>query len=221
MIANRIFLGYPWNPYKTMWETLVADLHKQFPVHFLAIGREQGLPAGQLLVNIMTALDNSSAAIFDASTGNANVSLEYGYFRAKRGETNVYLFLDEDARVPAGHTPIISDLAGAVANKYRPTDNRLRTSVEAICERHPYVKRFVKFCRQRRYKGGTRKFLIRVIRKLDGRESVLRRELLDDLMHDTRKEEAYLDRYLKELHEAGLITITRGNEHSSRVHLSG
>lgn len=220
MIANRIFLGYPWNPYKTMWENLVADLHKRYLLHFLAIGRNPGQPATQLLTNIMKALDSSSMAIFDASTGNANVSLEYGYFRAARGEDNVYLFLDEDAKVPSGQTPIISDLAGAVANRYKPTDNRLRSAVEAICDAHPYMKRFSKFCRQRSYKGGTRKFLVRMLRHLDSRDSILRRELLDDLMHETRKTEAYLSKFLRELHEAGLITITRGNEYASRVHIT-
>lgn len=199
----------------------MASLHKRFPLHFLAIGREPGQPATQLLTNIMRGLDSSSMAWFDASTGNANVSLEYGYFRATRGEENAFLFLDEDAKVAAGQTPIISDLAGAVANRYKPTDNRLKHALDAICERHPYVKRFSKFCGQRRYKGGTRKFLVRMLRHLDGRGSVLRRELLDDLMHETKKTEAYLSKYLKELHTAGLITITRGNEYSSRVQISG
>ena len=221
IIANRVFLGYPWQPYKTMWENHVADLHKRYPLHFLAIGREPGQAATQLLTNIMRGLDSSSMALFDASTGNANVSLEYGYFRAARGEENVYLFVDEDAKIAAGQTPIISDLAGAVANRYRPTDNRLRHALEAICDRHPYIKRFTKFCGQRRYKGGTRKFLVRMIRHLDGRDSILRRELLDDLMHETKQPEAYLSKFLKDLHEAGLITITRGNEFSSRVHVSG
>ncbi|MCX7030683.1 MAG: hypothetical protein NTU62_11270 [Spirochaetes bacterium] len=219
-VPNRIFLGYPWNPYKPMWEAVVADLHKQYPVHFLAIGREQGQPAGQLLLKVMKGLDSSSAAIFDASTGNANVSLEYGFFRATRDEDNVFLFLDEDAKVPSG-SPIISDLAGSIANKYRPTDNRLKGIVKAICEQHSYVKRFNKFCRQRKYGGGTKRFLLRIIRHLDGRDSILRRELIDDLIHETKKDEKYLTQRIKDLHEGGLITITRGNEYSSRIHISG
>ena len=128
LIANRVFLGYPCQPYKTMWEDLVETLHKRYPLHFLAIGREPGQPVTQLLTNIMRGLDSSCMALFDASTGNANVSLEYGYFRAARGENNVFLFIDEDAKVPTGQTSIISDLAGAVANRYKPTDNRLRAA---------------------------------------------------------------------------------------------
>jgi hypothetical protein len=221
VIANRIFVGYPWDPYKTMWENLAADIHKRFAVHLLAVGRAKGQPATQLLTNIMNALDSSSVAMFDASTGNANVSLEYGYFRAARGEEAAFLFLDEDAKLPVGKTPIISDLAGAVANRYKPTDNRLREAVIALCDEHAYVRRFTKFCRQRKYKGGPRKFLVRMIRQLDGRDSILRREFLDDLVHETKKSEAHINKYLKELHEAGLLTVTRGNEHSSRIHVSG
>jgi hypothetical protein len=220
-VANRIFLGYPWNPYKLMWESTVYDLHKQYPVHFMAIGRESGQPANQLLSNIMKGLSTSSVAVFDASTGNPNVSLEYGYFRAIRGEDSAYLFLDEDAKVPTAQTAIISDLAGAVANKYRLTDNRLKLSMQSICDHHAYVKRFSKFCRTRRYKGGTIKFLIRIIRHLDGHDSILRRELIDDLIHETKQTEEYLTKFIKELHEGGLITITRGNEYSSRIQISG
>jgi hypothetical protein len=219
-IANRVFVGYPWNPYKHTWETLIKELHKRYPLHFLAIGREEGLPATQLLTKIMQALDSSSMALFDASTGNANVSLEYGYFRAKRGEGSALLFRDAGARVPADQAPIISDLAGAVSNIYRLTDNRLKTALLAFCERHAYVLRFNRFCRQRRYKGGTRRFLVRMIRRLDEQDSMLRREFLDALAHDTRKSEDYLEGYLHELHEAGLVTVTRGNARGSRVHIS-
>lgn len=220
-VANRVFVGYPWNPYKQLWERLIADMHKRYPLHFLAIGREPAQPASQLLTKIFNALETSSAAVFDASTGNANVSLEYGYFRATRGEEGAYLFLDEDARIPAGNTPIISDLAGTVANRYKPTDDRMVKALDHICKNHPYYKRFEKFCRQRRYKGGQRKFVIRVFRLLDGHESLLRRELLDDLMHQTGWEDHRIEVYIKALHEAGLITITRGNHNSSRVQISG
>jgi len=56
---------------------------------------------------------------------------------------------------------------------------------------------------------------------MDGRDSILRREFLDDLVHETNKSESHIGKYLKALHEAGLLTVTRGNEHSSRVYVSG
>jgi hypothetical protein len=221
-VANRVFVGYPWKPYRVMWEALATDLHRRYPLHLLAIGREDGQPANQLLVKIMKAIDVSTLAIFDASLGNANVSLEYGYARSLLGEDYVYLFIDEDWTPPTGPgTPIISDLAGAVANKYRTVDARLRTAVKAICDRHPYTKRFNIFCRQRGYRGGTQKFLLRIIRQFDTKQSVLRRELIDETAHEARKPASYVERYLKELNDGGLVTITRGNHFSSRVFIGG
>ncbi len=220
-IANRIFIGYPWKPYKAYWERILADFHKKFPLHFLAIGREPGQPAEQLLIKILEALDTSTYAIFDASSGNPNVSLEYGYARAIKGKGDVFLFLDEDSTIPTGPgSPIIADLAGSIANKYRLTDERLKSTLESIFNRHPYVKRFNGFCRKRGYRGGTRRFLIRIIRQFDGKDTVLRRELIDDLTHESRKPERYVENWLDELHKGGLLTVTRGNKYSSRVYIS-
>jgi hypothetical protein len=132
------------------------------------------------------------------------------------------LFLDEDAASGTGPgAPLISDLAGAIANKYRTTDTRLGAAVKAITARHPYVRRFNRFCRQRGYRGGTQKFLIRVIRQFDNRESILRRALIDDLAHESRKEPKYIENYVKQLHDGGLLTVTRGNNFSSRIHVAG
>ena len=50
---------------------------------------------------------------------------------------------------------------------------------------------------------------------------MLRRELIDTVVHESHKSEAYVSKYLKELHEAGLITVSRGNEYSSRIQISG
>lgn len=220
--ANQIFLGYPWKTYRAHWEKLVVELHKWSPLHFAAVGRTPGQPAAQLLTRILQTIDRSSAAFFDASAGNPNVALEYGYARATLSEEAIYLFRDENATSASGPgSPIISDLAGAIASQYALNDTRLKDAVQEIAKSHPYFKRFDRFCRQRKYKGGTRRLLVRIIRQLDGKSSMLRRELLDTLIHESKKSEAYLVRYLKELHKAGLITISKGNEFSSRIQISG
>lgn len=122
IVPNRIFVGYPWKTYKPYWENLLQDLHATYPLHFLAMGREAGEPAAQLLVKILGALDTSSLALFDGSTGNANVSLEYGYAKSIMAEDQVYLFVDEDSLTSAGPgSPIIADLAGTIANRYCAT----------------------------------------------------------------------------------------------------
>ena len=220
--SNQIFVGYPWKTYRAHWEKILTEVHKWSPLHFVAIGRQAGQPAAQLLTRILQAIERSSAAFFDASAGNPNVALEYGYARAILDESAIYLFRDENATGATGPgSPIISDLAGAIATQYALNDSRLKDAIEAIAKTHPYFKRFDRFCRQRKYKGGTRRLLVRILRQLDGKVSVLRRELLDNLIHETKKNEAYLVRHLKELHKGGLITISKGNEFSSRVQVSG
>ena len=220
--SNQIFVGYPWKTYKNHWEKTLTTLHKRSPLYFVAIGRKPGQPASQLLNSILKAIDRSSYAFFDASAGNPNVALEYGYARATMGEEDIYLFRDENATAATGPgSPIISDLAGSVANHYALNDKRLEEAIREIAASHPFVKRFERFCSRRRYKGGTRQFLVRILRQLDGKPSILRRELLDNLIHETKKAESYIANYLKELHKAGLITISKGNEFSSRVQISG
>ena len=220
--ANQIFLGYPWKTYRAHWEAIITELHKWSPLHFVAVGRRAGQPAAQLLTTILQTIDRSSAAFFDASAGNPNVALEYGYARATLDESLIYLFRDENAAASSGPgSPIISDLAGAIATQYALNDSRLKGAIEEVAKTHPYVKRFERFCRQRKYKGGTRRLLVRIIRQLDGKASMLRRELLDNLMHEAKKTEVHLVKYLRELHVAGLITISKGNEFSSRIQVSG
>jgi hypothetical protein len=221
IIGNRVFLGYPWwRQYKPMWEDLVAQLHRKYPLHFLALGRHPGQPAEQLLAKILHGLDTSSQFLFDASTGNPNVSLEYGYARSIAGTRDVFLFWDEDSP-DVGGKPLISDLAGSIANRYKMGDTRLLTAVRAIADGHRYTKLFRRVCRQRGYRGGTQRFALRVIRKLDNEDSILRRDLVDDLAHETGKASTAVDRFLKDLHRAGLISITRGNEWGSRVRIGG
>ncbi len=220
--ANQIFVGYPWKTYKSHWENTLNELHKRSPLYFVAIGRKPGQPAAQLLNSILRAIDRSSYAFFDASAGNPNVALEYGYARATLDEESIYLFRDENATSASGPgSPIISDLAGSVANHYALNDSRLEEAIREIAAAHPYVRRFDRFCSQRSYKGGTRQFLVRILRQLDGKSSILRRELLDNLMHETKKTESYVANFLKELHKGGLITISKGNEYSSRIQISG
>lgn len=220
--GNQIFVGYPWKTYKLHWERTLAALHKRSPLHFVAIGRKPGQPASQLLSSILKAIDRSSYAFFDASAGNPNVALEYGYARATMSEEDIYLFRDENATSATGPgSPIISDLAGAVANHYALNDTRLEEAIREIATAHPFVRRFARFCGRRRYKGGTRQFLVRILRQLDGKPSILRRELLDNLMHETGKTEAHIANFLKQLHKAGIITVSKGNEFSSRVQISG
>jgi hypothetical protein len=180
-IPNRIFLGYDWQFYRPKYESLVPKLHARYPVHFLAVGRHSGQPAEDLFGSIKRAIESSSAAVFDASRGNANVSLEYGY--AEGLGVRTYLMIDEvtlPARATQG-TPIISDLAGARTNRY-DNDRQLEEHLGAIAKNHEYTRRFVRFCNRKGIRGQRRRPYLRIIHHLGeliDREEILRRELLN------------------------------------------
>ncbi len=222
-VPNRIFLAYPWETYRPHYETACQSLHKKYPVYFYAVGREKGTPAIDMFQKIKEVIGTSSYAVFDASKGNANVSLEYGLAELTP-QLELFLLIDEHT-IPSRSTPgtaIIADLAGVRQNRWRIDDpDGLKSHLEAIAERHQYTKRFKQWTRRHKMRGGAIASFTRIIRKFDGREEILRRELVDELVSDsTRATEQEVDQRLKRLHDAGLITITRGREWASKVWIS-
>ena len=220
VVPNRIFLAYQWHVYRPIYEKICDDLHRSYPVYFYAIGRPQGQPADALFEKIKGVMLSSTAAIFDASRGNANVSLEYGLAHFIPG-LQQFLLIDQNVmptHVNVG-SPIISDLAGATQNRWDIAKvDTLRQHLKAIAENHEYTKRFRKYCRTRKLVKGQFRTPLKVIRLLDERESMLRRELVDLLQADWRsKPENEISELIRDLHDAGLITVTKGREWASRV----
>jgi len=78
-IPNQIFIGLPWKNVRPKYEHILPKLEKQYPLHFTIVGRDDGQGAENLLEIIKQRIASSSYAVFDATGGNANVSLEYGY----------------------------------------------------------------------------------------------------------------------------------------------
>ena len=223
VVPNRIFLAYQWHIYRTVYEDVCASLHRTHPVYFYAVGRPAGQPAEALLERINSVLLSSTAAVFDASRGNANVSLEYGLAHFIPNLRS-YLLIDQHVlpnQVNVG-TPIISDLAGSTQNRWqfgRP--ETLAVHLRAIAENHTYTKRFRRYCRARRLTAGQFRAPLKVIRLFDERESILRREVLDELTAEWRnRSQREIERLLTDLHRAGLITITPGREWASRVSIA-
>jgi hypothetical protein len=222
IIPNRIFLAYQWHIYRPVFEKICASLHRVYPVYFYAVGRPEGQPAEALLEKIKLVILTSTAAIFDASRGNANVSLEYGLAHFVSGLQS-YLLIDQHVlpnQINPG-TPIISDLAGSTQNRWTMGNpETLRSHLKAIAENHPYTKRFKRYCRDRRLKAGQFRMPLKIIRLFDERESILRREVLDELEAEWRKPQREIERRLTDLHRAGLITISPGREWASRVSIA-
>src|SRR5215831_14181306 len=81
-IPNQVFLAIPWKTIRPKYESAVARLRKQFPLSFVIVGRGDGQDAADLFEVIKTKVLASSWALFDATGGNANVSLEFGFSEA-------------------------------------------------------------------------------------------------------------------------------------------
>jgi hypothetical protein len=172
---------------------------------------------------IKTVLLTSTAAVFDASRGNPNVSLEYGLAHFIPN-MQTYLLIDDHTLPTAVNvgTPIISDLAGSTQNRWRiDKPETLKGHLKAIAEAHEYTKRFRRYCRDRQLVRGQFRAPLKVIRLFDERESILRREVLDELRAQWRsRSESDIEKLLIDMHKAGLVTISRGREWASRVSIA-
>ncbi|MCZ7641358.1 MAG: hypothetical protein M5U12_38050 [Verrucomicrobia bacterium] len=210
-----MFVGLPWKNVKRKWENAIDRLKIRSPLVFVIVGRDDIQDARDLLDLIKLRMDSSSYAIFDATAGNANVSLEYGYAEARDIKRALYISAHK-ASQKAKDQPIISDLAGKTRQQYK-NEPALKRLLGAFSASHPYTKRFESFLDQR-FRGNPkgekkrlRSLALKVIHSCDGNKSVRRedviQQLLGDVSHYSRTE---VDSMIKELHKAGLIYSKRG-----------
>ena len=148
-ISNQVFIGCPWKTVRPKYERLSDALNKKYPVSFIIIGREREHRAEELLGIIKSALESSSKAIFDATSSNANVSLEFGYAEAKGIESAIYLCTHGRTGGKGAATAIISDLAGMRRKDYK-NETGLRRLLSEFCQNHPYTTRFEKLMRSKK-----------------------------------------------------------------------
>jgi hypothetical protein len=111
VIPNQVFIGVPWKHVRSRYDRVIDRLKIRSPLSFIIVGRGDDQDAEDLLEVIKGKLENSSYAVFDATWGNANVSLEYGYAEAKNIPRVLYLSTHKASR-KSKDTAIISDLAG-------------------------------------------------------------------------------------------------------------
>src|SRR5215831_520546 len=118
-VPNQLFIGCPWLGTRTKYEAAIAELRKRYPLSFVIVGRYDGQDAQDLLDTIKDRIDSSTYAIFDATGGNANVSLEYGYTEAQGLRRAIYLSTHKGSGSKSKDKPIIADLAGRKHNQYK------------------------------------------------------------------------------------------------------
>jgi len=157
IVANQIFIGLPWTA-RARYDNAVGYLRTRSPLSFIIVGRNDRQDAEDLFEIIKERIKSSSFGIFDASAGNANVSLEYGFAEAVDLPRALYLSTHGSGKKAAKDAPIISDLAGKRRNQYKQ-ENALKTLLMAFSKTHAYTIRFERFMstKFKRRKRATRK----------------------------------------------------------------
>lgn len=213
-IPNQVFIGLPWKTVRPKYERVIAKLEKSYPVFFTIVGRNDGQDALDLFEIIKDRIANSSYAVFDATGGNANVSLEYGYAEGIGVPKSIFLSAHKASQRASVMSPIISDLHGQRRVQYK-TEKALLTEMQRLCREHDYTKRFEKAMpkvlagKTAGAKKSGRALALKVVRALDGKAQIRRPELVQHLQaqgYDGPEIEAML----KKLNAAGLVKCAVG-----------
>lgn len=214
-IPNQVFIGLPWKNVKAKYEHAIDWLRIRSPLSFVIVGRDTTQDARDLLDVIKAKLDSSSYAVFDATGGNANVSLEYGYAEAREVKRALYLSAHK-ASQKSKELPIISDLAGKTRQQYK-NEAQLKRLLKDLSDSLPYTKRFEKFL-DREFRGASkgekkraRALALKIIHSCDSEESVRREDVVQELLADqSNYDRGEIDAMIKKLHKAQLILSKQG-----------
>ena len=212
-IPNQIFIGCPWKNIKPKYERIRNKLSQKFPQSLILIGGRESQSAEDLLKVIEENLEKSTCAIFDVTGGNPNVSLEFGFAKAK--DLNVILYMSgRQNRVESEDSAIISDLAGKIRSHYK-TEKGLQNLLEGFCRNHEYTKRYEEVFRHsffRKSKGIKRSYRtlgLKIIHFLDENGSC-RRDDLDKSFQSEGYHGNEIEEILSAFHRGGIIKISTG-----------
>jgi hypothetical protein len=214
-VPNQVFLGLPWKTVRPKYERIVERFHKTFPLSFVIVGREENQDAEDLLEVIKKRLLTSSYAIFDATGGNANVSLEFGFADANDVPRALYLSTHKASKRASKESPIIADLAGKKQNRYAQAAG-LEKLLRQFSQNHPYTKRFEQFLGgfRRRSKGEKkriRSLCLKVVHQLAGEGKARRADVVQNLLADpSQYQRDEIDDMILRMHNAGIITSVQG-----------
>jgi hypothetical protein len=214
VINNQIFIGLPWKTVKTKYDRAIVKLEKKYPLYLTIVGRNDGQNAANLFEIIKKRISSSSEAIFDATGGNPNVSLEYGYAEGIDIKRTIFVSEHKAAKKPTASSPIISDLAGQRRVLYK-TEVKLATELEKLCAEHDFNKRFDNALKalfgktSRHNKKSKRSLSLKIIRALDGKEKMRRADMVQHL-EAQKYSEKEIGNCLKGLHNQRIIRCAQG-----------
>jgi hypothetical protein len=215
-IPNQVFLGVPWKTVRPKYEKILEKLRKRFPLSFMIVGREDNQDAEDLLEVIKKRILTSSYAIFDATGGNANVSLEFGFADANDVPRALYLSVHKAAKGTSKESPIIADLAGKKQNRYSQTA-ALETLLRQLAQGHAYTKRFEKFLGasfRKRSKGNKkrlRSLALKIVHELATDGKARRADVVQNLQADAAGyDRDEIDDMIVRMHNEGLLNSIQG-----------
>lgn len=223
VIANQVFVGLPWTLRKR-YDRTIDWMRTRSPLSFVVVGRYDSQDAEDLLAVIEERVETSSYGIFDATGGNPNVSLEYGYAEAIDLPRVLYVSTHGAAKRASKDAPIIADLAGKRRNQYKQ-EAGLKRLFREFSKAHPYTIRFKRFMSAdyRRAAAGQKKraraLALKVIHRLDGTTQVRRADVVQELQADVSRYSAdEVDEMIRRLHRVRLIRSQQGRY--SRVEIA-
>lgn len=215
VIANQVFIGLPWTARKR-YDHAMDHLRTRSPLSFIIVGRNDKQDAEDLLEIIKERITSSSYGIFDASGGNANVSLEYGFAESVDLPRALYLSTHASGKKASKDAPIISDLAGKRRNHYKQ-EASLKTLLLEFSRAHAYTVRFERFMStkfKRKSKGNKKRgraLALKIVHSVNGATDVRRADIIHELQADAAQySETEIDQMLRALHNAKLIRSQQG-----------
>lgn len=213
-IPNQVFVGLPWKNVRPKYDHVIPALEKKYPLHFTIVGRNDAQLAEDLFEIIKQRIASSSFAVFDATGGNANVSLEYGYAEGLEVPRAIFLSAHKAAQKQTAGNPIISDLVGKRRVPYK-TEKALSNELHKLCREHDYTKRFEKALikamkgKSKGAKKSGRALALKIVHALDGKAQMRRAELVQHLQAQGYSESETED-MLRKLHTTDIVKFTVG-----------
>lgn len=212
---NQIFVGLPWKNVRSKYDLIIQKLHKKYPLYFTIVGCNDGRDACDLFEIIKKRIASSSYAVFDATGGNANVSLEYGYADGIEVPRAIFLSVHKAShKHTVAGSPIISDLTGQRQFQYK-TEKALLKELCKLCCEHDYTNRFEMSLKTalkgktRGLKRRNRALAMKMVRSLDGKPQMRRAEFIQHLQAQ-RYKESEIESLFKKLQASGVLKCTSG-----------
>lgn len=213
---QQVFVGCPFSrSIRKNYDRLKVELERECPVHIVLADTQAISSTDYLLEHITELISESSGCVFDATGGNANVSLEVGIAHTLPAEFILTMSTRKPRKpkrpAPASSArahevrPIISDLQGRNRIEYKTYASLKDQLTKRFFPKIPFMQRWENFKTEN---STLVKYAVKVFQELrqSGRT---RRPRVDALLNGSGLAPKVL---LGALVKARLITVKRGRQ---------